>query len=141
LRQAEDKAESSRKPGSGFEIDEAPVICARGKSETFLFAERRSTHPMKRWTQRFSQLNGVLTIGSVLHAVMEASDGSMYVSRALLDNPSAPLAATDGTHYTRRSTPGAGGNHMGWALRPERVDDSAVRAIAAQLQALITRGS
>jgi hypothetical protein len=140
LREAEYKAESWRRQGSGFEIDEAPVICARGKSEAFIFAERRSTHPMKRWAEHFSRLTGVVTIGSVLLAVVQASRGATRVSRALLDDPSTPLAASDGTYCTRQSSPGKGGNHMGWTLRPERIDDSAVRSIAGQLQQLIMRG-
>jgi len=96
---------------------------------------------MKTWAERFSRLSGKVTIAAVLLAVVEASRDGMYVVRALLDNVSAPLAATDGTYYTRQSSPGKGGNHVGWALRPQNIDDSAVRSIAAQLRGLATRGS
>ena len=136
LRAAEDKAESLRKPGSGFEIDEVPAICARARSESFIFSERRTGKPMTRWAEHFSRLGGAVTIGSLL-AVVDGPHGAIYVSRALLDNPSAPLAATEGIYYTRQSSSGKGGNHMGWALRPQRIDDTGVRAIALQLQGLV----
>lgn len=140
LRQAEDKAESLRKPGSSFEIDEIPVICARGKSESLIFADRRSGNPMHKWVNRFSLLSKVVTIGSVVE-VVDAKPTAMYVSSALLDNPAAGLVATDGAYCTRQSSPGKRGNHMGWALRPQSIDDSAVREIAATLQRLIVGGS
>src|SRR5690242_4057361 len=57
LRAAEDKAESFRKSGSGFEINEVPVVCARGKSESFIFCERRTGKPMTRWAEHFSRLS------------------------------------------------------------------------------------
>ena len=95
---------------------------------------------MARWAEHFSRLSGMVTIGALI-AVVDARHGAMYVSRALLDTPSAPLEATDGRYYTRHSSPGRGGNHMGWKLRPQSIDDSAVRATAAQLQQLVARGS
>ncbi len=134
LKEAEEEAESMRVQGSGFIIDEVPVVCARGRISSLIFCERRRCTLMNRWVDPVSKLSGNLTIAKILE-VVDKTPG--YITRALLGHPRMPLTETDGVYYERQSSPGHRGNGLGWVLKPQDINDDAVKDIAKRLRLLV----
>jgi hypothetical protein len=114
LSDAKDWAESSRLQGTNFIIDELPVVCAKSKSGGLLFSERRSAHPMSWYPSISSSFSEIQSIGALKALLSSKARSGIHVLVA------APVTVlpTDGVYYSRESSPGTGGNHLGWTLKP-----------------------
>ena len=126
LSNAEQAAEKSRLQGTKFEIREWPIVCFRGTSGVLVATEVQSRRPLAALARnRQTSLKGN-TLGVVLNWI---PDDRGVISDFISGCP--PIVNLDGVYYSRKSSPGRGKNSLGWTLKPQEVDDSAIQAIAA----------
>lgn len=135
LNDAEQWAEASRLQGTGFIIDELPMLCVRSRSGALLLSERNSSRPMSWYPSIAPSLDGVRTIGALASAfaASKVKWGIQHLSAGRVN-----VTATSGVYYSRESSPGKGRNHLAWSLMPQKIDDTPMRQIAADMQRLVS---
>jgi hypothetical protein len=131
LDQAEHHAERSRKQGSMFCIDEVPCLAIDGTASVLLLGEVRTEQPFRTIADLVVPMPD-----AKLAAFDEATRGVRNRLRYLFRN-AASLQPLKQALVSRSSSPGRGGNGLGWSLRPRQMDTSHLVRMQSQVNRLI----
>ena len=121
LRDAEDKAERMRTPGTRFFIDEFPVVCVKGDRRIVLISELFTDSPLIGYTSNHPRLSNVSNLEDI--------ESSLLTFKwSVLNNyeSSAKLTSENGQYFARESSPGKGKNSLVWSLKLRKVDKAGI---------------
>lgn len=133
LSDAEQHAEKWRIQGTKFVIDELPILSLQTKSGVMIVAEIFSDRPLLNYVKQAVSLQDCLSVGTLVKVLPPSKWGIAFPVEG------APyVSPVDGNYYSRTSSPGKAKSHLGWALKPRTIDDTAMKKLADDIASVLS---
>lgn len=124
LHEAKACAERLRKPGTKFFIDELPIVVVRGERTCLIISELFTDSPLSHYIENAPRLKK----GSSLWQLQDAIISRKWTV-CINDSSNADFCPSDGSFFSRKSSPGGAGNSLAWSLTERKINTQGIRSL------------